>query len=150
MIVLRAKAEHAHALTKIAFAAKRHWQYPDNWIRRWEGALTITPDYIIQHPTFAAVVDGEFVGFCALQLEAGAALLDNLWVLPSFMRRGIGRALFEHAEVIARASGAARLKIVGDSHAEQFYSRMGATLYDRKTASMDGEERFLPLLEKAL
>jgi len=27
---------------------------------------------------------------------------------------------------------------------------MGAKLYGRESASMDGEERFLPLLEKAL
>ena len=150
MIVLRACAEHADALTKIAFAAKRHWQYPEGWIRRWEEALTISPEYISQHPTFVAVVSGELAGFCALQIEANDALLDHLWVLPSFMRRGIGRALFQHAEAMARANGAVRLKIEGDPHAEIFYSRMGAAVYGRQPASMDGEERFLTLLEKAL
>lgn len=150
MIVVRALAEHANALTTIAVAAKRHWQYPDSWIRRWEGVLTITPEYIRQHPTFVAVVDDELVGFCALQFETGDALLDHLWVLPSAMKRGIGRALFQYAEAIARASGAMRLKIVGDPHAELFYFRMGATVYGREPASMDGQERFLPLLEKAL
>ena len=150
MNVLRANAEHADALTKIAFAAKRHWQYPESWIRHWEGVLTITPEYIIQHPTFVAVVDGEFVGFSALQFKARDALLDHLWVLPSYMRRGIGRALFQHAERVARASGALRLRIVGDPHAEPFYSRMGAAFYGREPASMDGQERFLPLLEKVL
>ena len=150
MNVIRAAAEHADALTKIAFAAKRHWQYPESWIRRWEEALTITPEYIVQHPTFVAVVDGELVGFCALQFEAGDALLEHLWVLPSSMRRGIGRALFEHAERVARASAAVRLRIVGDPHAEPFYARMGAALCGRTPASMDGHERLLPLLEKAL
>jgi predicted N-acetyltransferase YhbS len=150
MIVLRANAEHAAALTKIAFAAKRHWQYPENWIHRWREVLTITPDYIEQHPTFVAVVDDEFVGFCAAKIEAGEALLDHLWVLPAFMGRGIGRTLFRQAEEIARTSGAVRMRIVGDPHAEPFYSRMGATLYGREPASMEGEERFLPLLEKML
>jgi GNAT superfamily N-acetyltransferase len=150
MMLLRACAEHAAALTKIAFAAKGHWQYPDTWIRRWEGVLTITPEYIIQHPTFVAMIESEFVGFCAVQIEAGDARLDHLWVLPSFMRRGVGRALFQHAEAIARAGGAVRLRIVGDPHAEPFYFRMGATLCGRERASMDGMERFLPLFEKAL
>jgi predicted N-acetyltransferase YhbS len=143
-------ADEADALTKIAFAAKRHWQYPDSWIRQWEAALTITPEYIQAHPTFVAAMDREFVGFCALQFEGREALLDHLWVLPSRMRRGVGRALFQHAEEVARASGATRMKIVGDPHAEQFYARMGATIHGRESAPMDGVDRFLPLLEKIL
>ena len=150
MTIARACAEDAEALTKIAFAAKRHWRYPESWIHRWRDALTITPEYISANPTFAAGVDREFVGFCAVQIVARDALLDHLWVLPSFMGRGIGCALFRHAEGIARISGACRMRIVGDPHAELFYSRMGATLCGRESASMDGEARFLPLFEKAL
>ena len=104
----------------------------------------------MKNPTFVALVEDEIVGCGAVQIEVGEALLDHLWVLPQFMGRGVGRALFQHAEEIARASGAARMRIVGDPHAEQFYSRMGATVYGRKPASMDGEARFLPLLEKSL
>jgi GNAT superfamily N-acetyltransferase len=150
MKIAKACAEEADALTKIAFAAKRHWQYPESWIRRWQEALMISSEYVMEHPTFVAVVDDKLAGFCAVQLEPSEALLDHLWVVPSFMGRGVGRALFLHAEEIARASGAIGMKIVGDPHAEQFYSRMGATLYGREPASIDGEERFLPLLEKAL
>jgi GNAT superfamily N-acetyltransferase len=148
--IRRAVAEDADALTGIAFAAKRHWGYPESWVRQWQGVLTITPDYIVANPTFAAVHESEIVGFGALQMEAGAAVLDHLWVSPRFMGKGVGRALFQHAEEIARASGARRMRIVGDPHAEAFYARMGATLYGRQRASMDGQERFLPLLEKSL
>ena len=150
MNIRRACVEDADALTDVAVAAKRHWCYPENWIRQWQEALTITPEYVIENPTFVAAVDDEIVGFGAVQIEAGAAVLDHLWVLPQFMGRGVGRALFQHAEEIARASAAFRMRIVGDPHAEQFYSRMGATLYGREPASMDGEARFRPLLEKSL
>ena len=142
--------EDADALTEIAFAAKRHWRYPENWIRQWQEALTITPEYVATNPAFVAVLQGEIVGFGAVQIGAGEAVLDHLWVLARFMGRGVGRALFQHAEEIARASGAARMKIVGEPHAEQFYSRMGAKVYGREPAGMDGEARFLPLLEKSL
>lgn len=150
MNIRRARAEDAGTLTTIAFAAKRHWNYPEAWIRHWQGALTVAPDYVIENPTFVATVDGELVGFCAVQFEPGEAVLDHLWVLPAFMGRGVGRALFRHAEDVARAGGAVRIKIVGDPHAGPFYARMGATLYGREPANMNGEERFLPLLEKAL
>ena len=150
MTIARAGADHADALTAIAFAAKRHWQYPESWIRHWQEVLTISPEYVVKYPTFVAEVDGERVGFYAVQIEAGDALLDHLWVLPSFMGSGVGRALFQHAEEMARSSGALRMRIVGDPHAERFYSRMGAKLCGREPASLDGEERFLPLMEKIL
>jgi len=150
MKIVRACAEHADTLTEIAIAAKSHWGYPDSWMRRWRKALTVTPQYVIVRPTYVAVFESKVVGFCALQIEGTDALLDHLWVLPSFMGRGVGRALFEHAETIARASGAVRLRMVGDPHAESFYSRMGAVVYGRESADMDGQKRLLPLLEKAL
>jgi GNAT superfamily N-acetyltransferase len=150
MKLARARSEDAEALTTIAFAAKSHWGYPPSWIEHWRDVLTITPEYIEAHPTFVAMVDGDIAGFAAVQITDGEALLDHLWVKPGFMRRGIGRALFVHTEATARSSGAGRLKIVGDPHAEAFYCRMGATLYGREPANMDGEERFLPLLEKVL
>ena len=150
MIIRRACEAEADALTEIALSAKRHWHYPEDWIRRWQGALTISPGYVADYPTFVAVVGAEIVGFGAVQIAAGEAVLDHLWVLPQYMGRGVGRALFQHAEEIARANGAIRMRMVGDPHAEQFYTRMGATVYGHEPASMDGGPRLLPLLEKTL
>ena len=150
MNIRRARVEDADALTEIAFAAKRHWGYPEKWIRQWQEALTITADYVVKNATFVAAVEDKIVGFVAVQIEGADAVLDHLWVLPQLMRKGVGRALFQQAEEIGRASGAARIRIVGDPHAEPFYSRMGATVYGREPASMDGEVRFLPLLTKSL
>src|SRR5688572_31918118 len=102
MEIVRAHPKDAAALTSIAFAAKRHWRYPESWIARWTDALTVTPGYIESNPTFGALVDGDLFGFYALQLRTTEVQLDHLWVLPSAMRRGVGRVLFEHAEKTAR------------------------------------------------
>jgi hypothetical protein len=40
MHIVRAKPEDAANLTGIAFAAKRHWGYPENWIESWRDLLT--------------------------------------------------------------------------------------------------------------
>ena len=110
----------------------------------------MTWEYVIENPTFVAVVADEIVGFGGVQVKANEAVLDHLWVLPRAMVRGVGRALFQHAEEVARASGAVRIRIIGDPHAEQFYARMDATVYGRGPARMDETDRFLPLLEKSL
>lgn len=150
MEIVRSRPEDAGVLTKVAFAAKSHWGYPQTWMRHWEEALTVTPAYVSANPTYAAIADQVIVGFCALRIRSGEAVLDHLWVLPAAMRKGVGRALFTQAEKIARARGATSLKIVGDPHAEGFYRRMGALKYGREDAAIDGHARFLPLLEKAL
>lgn len=150
MKIVRVGPEDAAVLTGVAFAAKRHWGYPESWIHRWTDMLTVTPDYLETNPAFGASVDGTIAGFYALQFHATEAQLDHLWVLPPAMRRGLGRALFEHAEKTAREAGATTLKIEGDPHAEGFYHRMGAVVYGQRAAPMDGQERFLPLLKKVL
>ena len=86
-----ARPDDASALTAIAHAAKRHWGYPEEWLRRWVGALTLTPPYLAAHPTWLADENGGAVGFYALHLSEEQAQLDHLWVLPAAMGRGIGR-----------------------------------------------------------
>lgn len=154
--VSRGSEDDAGRLTEIAFAAKRHWGYPEDWIQRWRAALTITPDCLAANPTFVARCGGddgkgEIMGFGAVRFTPGGeAWIDHLWVYPSAMGFGIGRKLFEACETEARRVGASRLKIEADPHAEGFYRRMGASTLGREPAFMDGQERYLPLMEKAL
>ena len=63
MRIVPAKPDDAAVLTEIAFAAKRHWGYPESWIQQWKNALVITPEYIRLHSTHAAIDDGKVVAF---------------------------------------------------------------------------------------
>ena len=72
------------------------------------------------------------VGFCALSfaktLVELRAWLDALTVEPEFRRRGVGRALFEHAVRRARARGAVQLLVDssrGSATAQDFYRAVG-------------------------
>ncbi len=145
-----ARPGEADRLTAIAFAAKRHWGYPEAWIERWREELTITPEYLARNPAFVAEEAGTVVAFASVTLQGPAAVLDHLWVLPVAMKHGLGRALFGQAENAARAAGATLLKVTADPHAEDFYRKMGFTTVGREEASLDGGERFLPLMEKTL
>ncbi len=150
MRILRAKSADAARLTRLAFAGKRSWGYPEEWIQAWAGILTVTPAYIRRHPTFYARIGNSLAGFCALKLGRSGATLDHLWVAPARTGRGIGRALFRRGEEAARRAGAQRIIIESDPHAAGFYRRMGARLVGRRPASIGGVKRLLPLLEKPL
>jgi ribosomal protein S18 acetylase RimI-like enzyme len=148
--VTRAQPRDAAALTEIAFAAKRHWNYAETWIRGWADLLTITPEYLREHLTFLMATNREILGFAAIEFTEGEAVIQHLWVRPSAMRRGIGAALFAACETAAREAGATRLIVESDPHAEGFYQRMGAVTIGRVAARMESVERFLPRLEKRL
>ena len=109
--IARSRPGDAAALTAIAFAAKRHWGYPEDWIQRWTDILTLTPEYIRSNPTFSAIEGEEIVGFCALRLTGAEAAVDHLWVTPASMGKGIGSALFRHCEGEARKAGAAHGRV---------------------------------------
>ena len=147
MQIVRANAEDAEALTEIAFAAKRHWGYPEDWIEAWRDILTMRPEFIAANVAYCAIEENHAVGFYVLTTEDDGLHLDHLWIVPSAMRRGIGRALFEHATAQARNSGFDSIKIEADPNAEGFYKRMGATRVGTRVSEVNGERRALPLLE---
>jgi hypothetical protein len=66
MEIVRARPVDAATLTAIAYAAKRHWGYPERWIESWSDALTVQPDFITTHETYSAEVETRAVGFYAL------------------------------------------------------------------------------------
>ncbi len=146
MEIRRAEPGDADALTRISFAAKRYWGYPERWIERWRYALTISPEFIRRNGVYTAVVEGKPAGFYALVVEGREIELEHLWVLPERMGAGIGRALFNDAVGRAAALGAEVLGIESDPNAEGFYRRMGATRVGGISYSIDGQKRTLPVL----
>ena len=146
MEILRAKPDDSAKLTEIAFAAKRHWGYPEWWIASWTRLLTVDPLSIAEQETYAAHVDGEPVGFYSLSRRTERMCLEHLWVLPRSMRRGIGRALFLHAVERVRALGFATFEIESDPNSAAFYERMGARQIATTFTELEGHSRKLPVL----
>jgi GNAT superfamily N-acetyltransferase len=138
--------DDADALTRIAFAAKSYWGYPERWIEQWQEALTITPGFISDNEVYAAVFEGEMGGFYALVERGREVELEHLWVSPEHIGAGIGRALFDHAVRRAAALGATTLSIEADPNAEGFYRRMGAERVGENVYDIGGQKRVLPLM----
>jgi ribosomal protein S18 acetylase RimI-like enzyme len=146
MQITRATSDDATILTQIAFTAKRHWGYPENWIGQWRNILTITPEFIASRETYTARESGEIVGFYALLPEGSDLRLEHLWILPEAINRGVGRTLFQHALKRSSALGFAALQIESDPNAVGFYERMGSRRVGQTISELDGQRRELPLL----
>ncbi|MEP6913854.1 MAG: GNAT family N-acetyltransferase, partial [bacterium] len=69
MQIRKAATADAVTLTAIAHDAKRHWGYPEHWLRHWQDDLTISPDFVAANEVYVAELDGEVLGFYALILR---------------------------------------------------------------------------------
>jgi GNAT superfamily N-acetyltransferase len=149
--IRRALSGEANVLTQIAHAAKRHWQYPEEWIALWRESLTITDTYLEEHQVFVGEVRETIAGFYALVQAANQWELDHFWINPDFMGRGIGRALFNDAiKRLKAASPGSILEIESDPNAESFYLHMGAKRIGEISRDWQGLIRTLPHLQFAI
>jgi len=143
--IRRAEALEASELTSIAFAAKRHWGYPEAWIDLWADELSVDGRYIEENWVFLATDGSRTVGWCALSEEGEEYWLDYCWVLPEAAGHGIGRALILQAFRLAAEFGSLTLKVVADPNAEGFYCKMGFRRIGDRPSVPNG--RRLPVLE---
>lgn len=146
MTIRHAEPEEAARLTEIAFAAKRHWGYPESWIEAWRKELTITPDFIERHRVFAATDNGIPMGFYAVVTSGDSTKLEHLWVWPELIGKGLGRQLLKHAHYRAAMAGVRVIEIVSDPNAEGFYLKAGARKIGEVISTIEGQERRLPRL----
>jgi hypothetical protein len=90
--IQQAIPEQAGILTTITVAAKRHWSYPENWIQAWLPLLTVTLEYIRENETWVVVEGEKYAAFYSLKQDDESLWLDNLWVFPEFMDRGLAES----------------------------------------------------------
>ena len=75
--------------------------------------------------TRLAVTEQQVVGFHSTLVIPEALEVDDLFVDPDWMRRGVGRALIDDVQEIARARGRRRVEVSGNRHALAFYTEVG-------------------------
>jgi GNAT superfamily N-acetyltransferase len=109
-------------LRELTFESKVHWGYDRDFVRRWADGLGFDGD----EERWVAEVDGEIVAWAALvPVSDGVVVLDDLWVDPAAMGRGIGSRLFRLAADRARELGAERLEWGAEPNAIGFYEKLG-------------------------
>ena len=78
--IRKASPEDAGSLTQIAHDAKRHWGYPEHWIKHWQDDLTISPDFIVANQVFVAEQDDQILGFYALKIRHEPSWITCGWL----------------------------------------------------------------------
>jgi len=117
-----ARADDFDRLRELTFRSKAHWGYDRDFVHRWAAGLTFESE----EERWVAEAGDEIVAWAALAPPgAGIAVLDDLWVDPAWMGKGLGRQLFGIAADRARELGAERLEWGAEENALGFYEKMG-------------------------
>jgi ribosomal protein S18 acetylase RimI-like enzyme len=148
--IRRAFPEEATSLSKIALAAKAHWGYPERWLAIWKPQLTFSPEYFRQNETWVAEEHSLPIAFYTLQEKDGNAWLENLFVSPEFIGKGVGKMLFSHAVRLSGQRGYQILQLEADPNAVGFYEKMGMRRIGERHVEVEGHLRILPILEISL
>jgi ribosomal protein S18 acetylase RimI-like enzyme len=89
--------------------------YSDTGVRQGRTRVAIAPG------------SGEVVGFASWLVMDFTIELEDLFVAPNWMRRGIGWSLVLDAVAIAKERGFHRLEVTANPHAQAFYEIVGFT-----------------------
>lgn len=138
------------ALSALCLRSKAHWGYDAQFLAAVAPYLRVTPDAIAKgHATVAQDGRGNVVGICQIAPDGHGGTLDLLFIEPSAIGMGVGRALFEHAKAQLRALGHTAMTILSDPDAEPVYLHMGARRVEMRASGVfPGRE--LPWLEVPL
>jgi ribosomal protein S18 acetylase RimI-like enzyme len=148
--ILRAKPEQTEALTKIALAAKHYWGYPERWMEIWKPQLTFRPEYFEENESWVAEINDVPIAFYTFLEKNGIAWIENLWIQPDLIGRGVGKRLFLHAVELSRQRGLKTIQLEADPNAVGFYEKMGMYKIGERNTEVEGHPRRLPIMEKKL
>jgi GNAT superfamily N-acetyltransferase len=117
-----AKPADHERLRELTFESKAHWGYDRDFVRGWAEGLSFESE----QERWVAEVDGVIVAWAGLIPPAdGVAILDDLWVDPAWLGRGLGGRFFRFAADRARELGSERLEWGAEPNAVGFYEKLG-------------------------
>jgi GNAT superfamily N-acetyltransferase len=87
--------------------------------------LILGPEGLDQGRTYVAEQDGSVVGFATWVDTDGTIELEDLFVEPDWMRRGIATALVHRISDVLKARGVERIEVTANPDALEFYRSAG-------------------------
>ena len=152
----KANDSDSNILTDIAFSAKRHWNYPDEYFGIWKDELTITEEYVKQNVVYKVSVEDLILGFYSIaenksDFYSGEIFiqkgfwLEHIFIRPGYFEFGIGRQLINHAKNLSRNMGIKKLLVFVDPYARGFYDKVGANFLYNSKSSIPG--RLIPVYD---
>ena len=148
MIVSAQVADHIN-LTHLTKLSKAYWGYSEEQMEKWSTDLTITPSYITKNIVYKLIQNEAIIGYYSLiAIDQQTIELDNLFIHPSVIGKGIGSLLLQDAINRSRLDDYSLMKLYADPHATDFYLKKGFDVIGQLKTTIP--DRFLPIMQQIL
>lgn len=145
-MIIKAAIYDVKKLTDIALKSKFFWGYSNEQIEDWREDLTITSKMFDEYHIYKYLVKDKIVGFYVLErTTVDKSCLHFLFILPEYIKQGVGSKLLMHAIKYCRKENCTALSLFADPNSEMFYAKHGFKKVSKKESSIKG--RFLPEME---
>jgi GNAT superfamily N-acetyltransferase len=143
----RASALDLEALTDLVIRSKASNGYSDEFMQAFTPELIVSPELLRVGEIWVCEVDGNMAGLLHLVSAGEVGELEAMFVDPAYKGKGLGRQMFDYAEMRLRALGAQHVELDADPFAVGFYEAMGCRLIGH-TPSGSIPGRMLPRMRK--
>ncbi|MNX30400.1 putative acetyltransferase [compost metagenome] len=138
-------ADH-QILTQITKRSKAFWGYSEEQIEIWSKFLIVTPSYIDANPVYKLSIEDQIVGYYSFfNQDEKTIKLDNLFVLPEYIGKGLGRLLMKHFLLNIDKTHIKTITLNSEPNAEPFYSKLGFIKVGEIETSI--KDRYMPIME---
>jgi N-acetylglutamate synthase-like GNAT family acetyltransferase len=147
MKVEKANKEDHQVLTEITKKSKAFWGYSEQQMILWNDALTISEDQIESQFIYKLAHENQIIGYYSYYFKTEKIIkLDNLFLLPEFIGKGIGNQLMtDFLNRIKEITTIKKVLLDADPNAEKFYQKFGFNTIGQLETSI--KNRFLPQME---
>lgn|SRR3990167_9608017 len=121
-----AAIDNLNQINNILRLSKAYWGYDTAFMERFMGGFGITHAYIAQHIVKLFYANDDLAGFFNFGFNVdGLFELDNFFLHPDYIGKGMGRLLWHACCQEAKKQGKNEFIIWSDPNAEKFYVKMG-------------------------
>ena len=148
MVIKAAISDHI-ILSEITKSSKAYWGYSTEQMALWDEELTITPTYIEQNMVYKFMQDKNPIAYYSLiKISATIIKLDNLFVIPQHIGKGVGKILLDDILIRSVNMGFNEIILDADPNAYLFYKKNGFKIIGQKETSI--KNRYLQVMQKKL
>lgn len=134
--IVRAREDSLAEINALIGRSKAHWNWPEGYLEAALPLHALSLAYLRSNYCFEVLGKRETtVAFFAVVASGARVLLDNLWVTPELIGRGIGRQACEYVLRLARQQDWTELWVLPDPSAEGFYGKVGFSDTGERVAS---------------
>jgi GNAT superfamily N-acetyltransferase len=138
--VRRARSDDLETLLALTGRSMAYWPHDAAYLAEANRLMSLSVQDLARDEAWVVERNGKTIGYYRLTLHVDLAEIEELFVEPAWIGRGIGRKLFEHAVARARRRGCARLEWDTHPDAAGFYLAMGGREIGARASGIAGGE----------